>query len=712
MKTYFKIRKYLLFLAIFFSLLLWVHIAYVYLYSWADKFPVEWWSISVWFIWDMPSVNPLEFSTNPSNDYILQFLYKSLLRYDPSTRQMEWDLANCDLWKDFGRIKCYLKNEYSWSDGTPITKEDVLTTYNTIKNSDINNQMKSMLNNIDITDKWDYIEFSSKNADVLLLDSFTIPVVKKDQVNDFLEKKSFEPITSWDYIFWTKEYDEKFGIKKISIFKRENSKNSESYISKYNFKFFGDANSLLKNEDSLNIIFNDNSEKVIVSPRFEEYKYILHQYIWLFLNIEKISSLDLRKFIIFSLNNGKYEDILSINKWEKINNPFFSDEVISPEITNKNLWNILNLNGFFKKDALIGEINKKYEELLKPKKTDVEIPYSWFFTTPSARKIYFHWWGDEVLLSWNVPSWVEEVWIDDYKLGSFVPGNTKFYFRAKTEYKTLNIWANYYTLYFVIWWKKIKKEVYTIYYYTKKEDLENKKKEVEESLGKSEELTEEQKNKINSEKNEELKKINELDNMFFYDKNLNKFKLKLAFAQNGKIFIDIANKIKEELKILWIDVELEPIDQAKMEDMVKKWNKDYDMILNWINHWLYYYNIYPFFHSWQAKVGFNFSKIKDISLDLLLEKLKSSTINKDLLKQIEKETLVVLKREAVVKTFYSPYQKVYIDKNIKNQNKYDIFPYSYNTYEIIKNSYIKEDWVIDFNKKSLDNFFMWIKKYL
>jgi hypothetical protein len=83
-----------------------------------------------------------------------------------------------------------------------------------------------------------------------------------------------------------------------------------------------------------------------------------------------------------------------------------------------------------------------------------------------------------------------------------------------------------------------------------------------------------------------------------------------------------------------------------------------------------------------------------------LEKLKSSTLSEEKLSSIEKESLFVLKNEAVVKTFYSPYSVFYVDKNLKNVISTEMFPYSYNTSEAIKNSYIKEDSIIDYAKKS------------
>ncbi|MDD2909232.1 MAG: ABC transporter substrate-binding protein [Candidatus Gracilibacteria bacterium] len=713
MSIFKQVKKYLLLLSIFFSITITAHLVYVYLYDGATKFPVVGGTLSVGFVGDVPSINPFEFSQNPSNDYILKFLYKSLLRYDITTRRMEGDLANCDLGKDFSKIKCFINSDNLWSDGTPITKEDVLSTYKAIKETDINKPLKQILSSIDITDKGDYIEFSSTNADVLLLDAFAIPIVKKSQLDMILggESNDTNVITSGPYIFGQKEFDSKYNIKKVTIFRRETG-TKDIYISKYIFKFFGDSNSLLKNEDSLNIIFEDsNTKKLFVSPRFLSYNYNLPQYVGLFLNTEKMINTDLRKFLVFQLDNANYTELYGKNLGQVVYNPFFTKEKITPELTNKNIVSILNSLGFFKKEVLSSNLEKKYEEMLKPQKTSVGIPSSSYFTTPSNKKISFISNLTELLISGNVPAGVEGVYIDDYKLSSFIPGNTKFYFRAKKEFGTLKPGINNYSLSFEIAGKKVKKETITVYAYEKQADLDNKKQEILDSLSKSKELTQVEKDKISQEKKDELAKLSALDSIYYYDKNLDKFNLSLEYSNSGPLFVSIAEKIKNELMLLGISVNIKPADQARMEEIINKGTKSYDMLLTGVNNGLYYYNISPFFHSGQAKQGFNFSKLKNVPLDLLLEKLKSSTLTEGKLADIEKESLEVIGREAVVKTFYSPYSVFYIDKNIKNVENTSMLPYAYYSYETIKNSYIKEDAVIDFTKKNAGNFFVWIKKY-
>lgn|GEM_PF-3426606 len=132
------------------------------------------------------------------------------------------------------------------------------------------------------------------------------------------------------------------------------------------------------------------------------------------------------------------------------------------------------------------------------------------------------------------------------------------------------------------------------------------------------------------------------------------------------------------------------------------------MILTGINLGLFDYNIFPFFHSGQAEKGFNFSKIKNVTLDILLERLKSSQMNSESLKHIEKEILDILKKENIVFTLYSPYNSFFIDKSLKQVKTVNVIPYSSSIYDIGSTIYTREERVVDFTKKSVFDFISWI----
>jgi ABC-type oligopeptide transport system substrate-binding subunit len=146
--------------------------------------------------------------------------------------------------------------------------------------------------------------------------------------------------------------------------------------------------------------------------------------------------------------------------------------------------------------------------------------------------------------------------------------------------------------------------------------------------------------------------------------------------------------------------------------MITKWEKDYDILITGINLGLFEYNIAPFFHSGQAKTGYNFSKLKNLALDTLLEDIKSHQLDNDRLRAVKSQILEILKNEAVIKTFYSPYNIVYIDRNLKNTSFVENIPYAYCVYDTIRNAYIKEKREMVTNNKNLFNYIQWILKLI
>jgi len=132
------------------------------------------------------------------------------------------------------------------------------------------------------------------------------------------------------------------------------------------------------------------------------------------------------------------------------------------------------------------------------------------------------------------------------------------------------------------------------------------------------------------------------------------------------------------------------------------------MLLVGVSNGLFDYNISPYFHSSQAKNGYNFSKIKNLQLDGYLETLKSGKLDEKKLTYLKSEIIKILGAEAVVKTFYSPYNNFFIDRNIRNLEKTQIIPSKAYLYEVLEPGYIKINRIIDWKTKSLGDFGKWL----
>lgn len=705
MSIYQTIKKYFLFLSVFFVFAISAHLIFLYISEDSVRSPEEGGTVNIGLIGAVPNLNPAVYGTDPIGDYLLRFLSRSLLRYNVETKQMEGDLANCNLGKNFSEIKCYIKNDAKWSDGTPITKEDILATYDMFQNDDMNKTAKKFLEGITITDQGEYIQFSGK-ADVLVLDMLLYPIIQKGVV-DKIKNDAFsvaENLSSGPYIFEKRESDEKTNSEKISFIRNSNNKKEQTYIGRYVFRFFHDKNELMANKDSLNIVFPNNTIDSFPWARFDAYRFIFPEYISLFLNSSKIDP-ELRNIFLGSLAKVKFSS-LDEKTGMVLKNPFFTDESILPanfdatkiEAAMKNI-------GYFKKEALATELTKVKVETKMPSEG-----LSSYFTSPSNKK-YSVTKETDILLSGNTPEGVTGVYINDYRLKTFSPKERKFYYRANLSIGTLKNGVNTYSLAFEIGGKKIEKETITLFLATTEEEAVAQEKEYATKLlwEKNTILIQEQK------KTEEQKtlatKIAPLDPAYYYDKNLKKFSLSLVYTKQTPYMETLAVEIAHHLKTLWIDVQTTPLSTEDLQTIISKGEKQYSMILTGINLWLFDYNIFPFLHSGQAEKGFNFAKLKNIALDILLERLKSSQLNSLSLKFIESQILEILKKENVFVPLYSPYNTFYIDKNLKQLRTSPVLPYSSSLYDIGENMYLKEKFTIKFEGKSIYGMMNWLKKY-
>ena len=480
-------------------------------------------------IGETPAVNPANYSIDPSNDFILQFLYRGLIRYNIQDHKLEGDLASCDLSRNFATIECNLRGDGVWSDGSHVSKEDVLGTYDFLKNTDTNPELKQLLANIDISTKGDSLIFSGKNADMLILDALMIPIIRKSDIES-IKKQAFDPAkasTSGPYVYAGVALDDQAQSKKILIQKNEKVPTDKVYIGKYTFRFFNDSKTLLKYEDSLGMIYAPK-EPLSESPkslRFTPYRFLLPQYVSLFLNSEKLG-VDLRTAILQEL--GEMNLPLSSEREKVISDPFFGTGNTTPVLAKeKNLTSILRAAGFYKKEELADVISKKLDTAIK-NQTAAEFGMNIYFKTPTTKQVFF---TDkkEILLSGNATPGVSGVFVNDYRLKSFNPGNTKFYFKANFDMKTLKDGQNTYTLYFEIDKKKVRKEVLTVYRSDDANWLKQKEDELKKTLEQKRTKTTGS-NTLKNEKETTLKKIQALDTNRFYDTNLVPFTILLDYS--------------------------------------------------------------------------------------------------------------------------------------------------------------------------------------
>lgn len=681
-----KLKKYLFLISILFFLITWSHLGYKYLYSDAKMYPLEWWTISEWLIGSFPSLNPLE-PLSGNNGYFMELLYRSIHSYDQNNGKISSDIASCDT-SSLSKIECFIEEWIYWSNWEEVTIDDIYATYSLLKESQINPIISNLLSGTTIVKKENSIVFENKNEDINFLNVFFQPIVPKSTLDNIWKENlggnfsAIWQIYSGKFKITNVQQDNSLGITKFILEKNEHYKNNPIAISQLIIKMFPDTNTFNKNKETINVFQDDNHLLWTSVPRFEIQEYTLPQQVSLYLNKQTLPDNDFRSFLLHSISRENLLTHLWENTVKPAQNPYFSDVSIEKEPENKNYQNILSRYWYYKKSKLISDIipEETDENLYSWEVTPDELPEEKTFdefqkksetiTSPGYVERYNFVTQDDILLTWKTTTWVEAVFINDYKLQGFKSGDNKFYYRLRESFDSIVPWRNDYIIYFQKNGQKEAIEEITFLYNTSNSELEKEKEILLNELYKDkiqkekESKKEEIENKPDITK-ERLEKIWALDENFYYNSDLEKLTLDLYYVATDKNLEKTSLFIKNTLETSGIGVEVHPITLNSLIKILSQ-KDNYDMILAGINLWYFPQNIFPYFHSSQVESGYNFTNIKKTSLDIFLEDLKSDIYTSEEQTEIENKILNILKEEQVVKTLYSPIEYLMVDKSIKN----------------------------------------------
>lgn len=737
-----KVKKYLFFISIAFLVVSTSHLVYKYIYNDSKQVAEKWGSISEAIIWSFPHLNPLK-TTNDYNDYINHVLYRSLLSYNNDSKKIEWDITNCDI-SDLSDIECFLNENIVWSNWEKITYDDIETTYKILKETNINPSISSILQSIEIEKNDTSITFKTDKQDINTLNIFFQSILPKDLLDNLSEEElawNFSPIAwvySWKYAISKVNQDETIWVTNIILEKNKNYYSNPAYIDKITFKIFKDTSHFLKYKNSVNIFYDKKNLIWDSIPKFESYKFYLPQYISLFINSENIPYAQLRNYILMSIDNKELVKELWVENFKDINSPFIDWVELNTVKQEKFIEDMLNSLWYYKKETisqkLLPNISKDtYSNEVELSDNIDSTSYTWSYTNENyiekSKLIYSPDWvdnynyitKDDILLKGNVRENIDAIYINDYKLNWFNPWDTEFLYRLKVSYNTLSEWKNEYNIYFEKDWKKSLAEKLTFFYSADKQKLETyeeelikelNQKEIEEKLAKQKQEQEELNQIKNSKWTEEYKelitKINDLDWKFYYNQNLEAFTLNLKYVYNSEDSQKTAEYVKNKIEERWIKVNISPISVDELTIELKNEQKDYDLLIAWINLGYYNFNLFPYLHSSQAKSGYNFTKIKKLSLDQILEELKSHNLSKEKILEEEEAIIKILEEEAIIKTLYTPLYSNLIDKTIEWYQLNEYIASDIYRYDPIISSFIMRKRIINSDWKNTINFFKYL----
>ncbi|MCP4523538.1 MAG: hypothetical protein GY828_04940 [Candidatus Gracilibacteria bacterium] len=724
-----RLKKYLFLISILFFIVTGIHLGYKYFYNDAQLYPIEGGNVSEGLIGDFPSLNPLK-PLHGNNGYLISLLYRSLLTYNNDENKIDSDIASCDI-SNLRKIECFVQEGITWSNGEAITPEDILATYELLGESGINPTIASLLKKATITTKNNSIVFKVEENDINFLNIFFQPILPKSTIESIGKEKlegnfsTIGQIYSGKFVILSVQEDSSLGLTKIILEKNKSYVNNPVLIEQLIIKLFPDTQTFNKNKNTINIFQDDKNLIGSSIPRFASYEYTLPQYVSLFLNKETLKNNDFRNILLHNISRENLITHLGSENIEKVLNPYLSDYSIESDLKNKNFEKIIQNMGFEKKSKLIQSIiPKKIDPVVYSSEvTQQEIPEemtiddfqkdSLSLISPNYVEKYNFVGKNDILLTGKVSKGVEKVYINDYTLNGFTAGDDLFYYRLRESYGNLQNGINTYKIYFEKNEKKeLIEEVTFVYHPNEKE----RTKEINILL------TQLYKEKIQQEKIKTIKKIeekaplneenmtllSELDENYYYNQKYQPFTLKLHYVDADKNIRETAIYIKNTLDKIGIQIDLIPISIQELSTVLDQ-NDSYDLVLAGINLGYFEQNIFPYYHSSQVENGYNISNFKkNATLDISLEKLKENIL--PLEEQIIEQTKVLnfIKDENIIKTLYTPKQRLIIDKNIKTTSFPEKLQNKQLRTTLYNNLYTNEQKIVNFDQKNIFNFLKYL----
>ena len=179
-------------------------------------------------------------------------------------------------------------------------------------------------------------------------------------------------------------------------------------------------------------------------------------------------------------------------------------------------------------------------------------------------------------------------------------------------------------------------------------------------------------------------------------------------------FPEITTKIQEKLSSLGVTTEIVSLPLSDIKKNLLNPEFSYDIVLTGINLGLFHYNILPFFHSGQIKDGYNISRLRNPSLDSIMERMTEQLYYgaPDKLRNFETNAAKILDQEAVFFPLASPYEFIYSKNTVLGLSIPEFLSGRESLVDILAKTYLKEGYKRSEESKTIPGFFVWLKNEL
>ncbi|KPJ57126.1 hypothetical protein AMJ49_02385 [Parcubacteria bacterium DG_74_2] len=525
-------------------------------------------------------INPIYSPSNDADRDLVELIFSGLLRYGENG--IEKDLVQDYKVLDEGKTYEFsLKENIFWSDGKPLTVDDVIFTIKAIQGSETRSPLRPSWLGIDtekVSEK--VLRFKLKESSATFLENVTLKIIPKHiweevPLKDFsLSIWNLKPIGSGPYVLENLIIDKEGQIKSLDLVINKKYFGQKPYIPKITFKFFEKKEDLIESYEKGEIMgFNLPWEKDF-DQELVLYSFSSPRYFAIFFNTKEskiLNSKTVRQALSYSIDK---KEILK----KFLGGSKAVDSPILPEIYDFKAPSKIYEFDFEKAMAMLDEEGFKEEDGKRIKVLKIEPGFEF----KSDLKLGSE--GKEVTELQKCLSQFPEIYPEGQITGYFGPKTREAVIKFQEKYS-----------------EEILKPF----------DLKKGTGDVRKTT---------------------RKKLNEV----CFLRKEEKIPLKLSLATvNESPLIDIAKNLKEQWEEIGIEVEVKIYDQNTILEKVIK-PRDYELLL--FGEALGKIpDPFPFWHSSQTiDPGLNLSLYEKKDCDKLLEEARKSLDEKERKENLEK----------------------------------------------------------------------------
>ena len=240
-------------------------------------------------------INPIYAEAFDVDRDLVEIIFSGLMKYGPEG-QIIPDLAKeYKILEDGEVYEFYLKENVFWSDGEPLTANDIVFTIKIIQNPDFKSPLRVNWLGVEVEKISDQdLRFKLKNPSAVFLENCTVKIIPEHIWKDIspqnfsLTTYNLKPIGSGPYKLKNLSQDEQGNVKSVDLEKNPKYFGKTPNISQISFYFFDSEEQLIAAANSGKIkglSVKPSKDQLFKNTEFQQYLLSLPRYFAVFFNL-------------------------------------------------------------------------------------------------------------------------------------------------------------------------------------------------------------------------------------------------------------------------------------------------------------------------------------------------------------------------------------------------------------------------------------------